>query len=75
MVVLPFIVQGQMMAAGTVLPAAKSCVQCQQTKPAVDFHIEARSPDGLTNKCKDCRRIKQVRHMQQLCSELCPRES
>ena len=49
------------MAGGLPLPAAKSCILCQQLKPAADFHVEARSPDGLTNKCKDCRRMKQVR--------------
>lgn len=42
------------------LGGIKSCVQCNQLKPAADFNTEARSPDGLTNKCKDCRRTKQV---------------
>lgn len=49
-----------MMGGGMAVTAAKSCIQCQQLKPAADFHIEARSSDGLTNKCKECRRIKQV---------------
>ena len=50
--------QAQLVAGS--MSGIKSCVQCAQLKPAADFHAEARSPDGLTNKCKECRRMKQV---------------
>ena len=41
----------------------KQCGQCQIEKGAPDFHKDERNPDGLSSKCKECRRAgqKQVR--------------
>ena len=57
---LLLVLQGQMVIDGIALSEAKLCSQCNQLKPASDYHIEARNSDGLTHKCKDCRRLKQV---------------
>jgi len=38
----------------------KLCSQCQQLKPVSYFNGEGRSVDGYSQRCKDCRRLKQV---------------
>ena len=40
----------------------KQCQECQNTKDASEFHTEARNPDKLSHKCKECRKmgLKQV---------------
>ena len=32
----------------------KRCSTCKAEKPESDFHRNSKSPDGLTNSCKDC---------------------
>ena len=34
----------------------KRCAECQQVKPATDFHKSARCKDGLVTYCKPCRK-------------------
>ena len=36
------------------LVAEKTCSKCGKTKPASEFHANARSKDHLTSKCKEC---------------------
>lgn len=37
-------------------PTGKHCTRCGQTKPLEAFGRDRSAPDGLTHRCRDCRR-------------------
>lgn len=43
-------------AAGDLPVFAKTCSACLQRRWASEFSENPKSPDGLQNRCKDCRR-------------------
>ena len=52
--------QGSMGQVQQHLLEHKLCSQCQQLKPVSHFSGEGRSVDGYSQRCRDCRRLKQV---------------
>ncbi|MBO6805898.1 hypothetical protein [Thalassospira sp.] len=43
----------------------KTCSKCSEEKPAVEFGLRRRSPDGLQAWCRDCRREYQRDYIRQ----------
>lgn len=40
----------------------KKCYTCKKSKPETEFHKRSDRPDGLTQSCKECNRIRRREH-------------
>lgn len=36
----------------------KTCIDCKQSKPLMDYHKKTTAKDGLQTRCKECNKIK-----------------
>lgn len=47
----------------------KECVDCGQSRPAIDFKLDRRFPDGLSQRCKSCVRAWREQSMEGMTPE------